>query len=87
MTQIMDIGGIRDREQQCILGVWWKDQRFAYTDANLLEYKGCHAEHDAADTDENWVVWKYTYSTTYVVRIEGPLVGAWHDHATLAWGA
>jgi hypothetical protein len=86
MSQIIDIGGIRDRAQQCILGIWWKDQRFEYDGANLLIYKGSHPDHDADITDENWAVSKFTYDGDNVVRIEGPLIGSWDGRALLAWG-
>jgi hypothetical protein len=58
-----------------------------YSEANLLIYKGVHELHDVADTDLEWEIWKYTYSGTNCVRIEGPLRGSWNGRAALAWGA
>lgn len=85
-TEILSVGGVRDRGHICILGCWWKDQRFDYTDSKLI-YKGVHRLHDAADTDAEWAIWKYTYTDANVVRIEGPLDGTWNGRASLPWGA
>ncbi len=62
------------------------DIRLEYT-SNLIDYRGVHITHDAATDDEEWEVWKYTWSGNDCVRIEGPLIGAWDDRATLDWGS
>lgn len=85
MSQIMDIGGIRDRSQQCILDCWWKDQRFDYNVGGELIYRGAHSEPSADVGDANWAVWKLTYVSGAITRIEGPLVGSWTGRAALSW--
>ena len=86
-SEYLDIGGIRDRHQQCTLGLWWKDQRFEYSETNLI-YKGVHRLHDVLDTDTEWLVWKFTYDVSdNLIRIEGPLPGSWNGRASIAWGA
>jgi len=85
-TEYLDIGGIRDRHQQCTLGLWWKDQRFAWSTGNLL-YRGVHKLHDATITSTDWVIWKFTHDTDgNVTRIEGPIIGSWDGRALLGWG-
>ena len=81
------LGYIRDRQTIAILGGIWHDVRMAYDEANLLIYKGVHETHDSAITNADWEVWKYTYSGTNCVRIEGPLRGTWDGRAALDLGA
>jgi len=64
---------------------YWKDQRYDYTSGNL-DYKGSNVTHDAATDAETWYIWKYTWNGDNVERIEGPLIGAWDNRATLDWG-
>ena len=33
----------------------------------------------------NWVIWKYTYVTGALTKIEGPLVGTWDGRGALDW--
>jgi len=79
-------GGVLDRQTVAILGAYWRDQRFAYTGNNMI-YRGVHYLHDAEGTDTNWEIWKYTYDgNSNLVRIEGPLRGAWDSRTSLDWG-
>ena len=80
------MGFIRDRNTIAILGGIWHDERKDYDVGGNLIYRGVHEMHNIAVTDENWEVWKYTYTGSNVVRIEGPLRGTWDGRATLAWG-
>lgn len=50
-----------------------------------LTYKGIHATHKAATSDTSWLIWKYTWTSANVTRIEGPLEGSWDGRAALAW--
>lgn len=67
-------------------GTYWKDQRYDYTSGNL-DYKGQNTTHKEATNAETWYIQKYTWMGDNVVRIEGPLVGAWDDRASLAWAS
>ena len=80
------IGYIRDRQTIAILGGIWHDQRFEYDGSNNVIYSGVHEMHNVATSDIDWEIWKYTYSSSNCVRIEGPLRGAWDDRAILDWG-
>ena len=62
------------------------DTRIEYT-AGVETYLGAHLTQGAATTDSEWYITKFTYDGNDLVRIEGPLDGAWDDRATLAWGA
>ena len=84
MDDIIKVGGVGDRTSIIGLNAYWRDQQFEYTDS-LLTYRGVHYDHNKGDADENWEIWKYTYSSALLVRIEGPLSGAWDDRATLDW--
>jgi hypothetical protein len=55
------MGGIRDRLTIAVLGGIWHDVRMAYDESDNLIYKGVHELHDAADTELDWEIWKYTY--------------------------
>ena len=69
------------------LGTFWQDIRYEYDAGNLI-YAGKHYKHDADTADTKWEIWKYTYDATPdIIRLEGPLVGAWDDRASLTWGA
>lgn len=63
---------------------YWKDQRFDYTTGNL-DYRGCNITHKAGTDAETWYIWKYTWSGGNLLHIEGPLIGAWDNRATLNW--
>lgn len=66
-------------------GHYWKDQRFAYTAGDLI-YKGLSTTHKAAtDAGDLWWVWKYTWVSGDLTRIEGPINCNWDDRATEAW--
>lgn len=65
---------------------FYPDQRFDYTSGNL-DYKGFNETHKAATDATSWVVWKYTWSSGNLVRIEGPLTGSWDGRASLSWGS
>jgi len=62
-------------------GIIWKDQRLEYSGSNLV-YKGCHLEYNAATSDTNWYITKYTYTAGDITRI-GLVKGPWDDRATL----
>lgn len=61
------------------------DTRFEWSSGNLI-FKGIHATHKALTSDTHWLIWKYSYSGDDMVRIEGPLEGAWDNRASLGWG-
>ncbi len=81
----ISVGGVRSREQIIGLGAYWVDVRMAYLDGSLI-YKGCHFRHNAEVTDDDWEIWKYTWSDGDLVRVEGPLPGAWSNRDGLEWG-
>ncbi len=62
-----------------------KVQRFEYSDGDMI-YKGGHETLGAATSDSNWRVWKYTWDVdSNPTLIEGPIIGAWDDRASLGW--
>jgi hypothetical protein len=85
MENYLDFGGIRDRKTIAILRGYFKDCRMDDTSGNL-DYRGVHFEHKAATSSTDWEIWKYTWSSGDLVRIEGPLKGSWDDRAVLDWG-
>ena len=86
-VEVPSIGNIRDRLHQCVLGMYWHDQRNEWVESNLI-YSGVHRLHDAAEGDTEWAIWKYTYNVSnQLIRKEGPLQGSWTGRGSLAWGA
>ena len=81
----LSVGQIHDRGQIINLGGYWRDVRIKLDSGNPT-YKGVHHLHNAATSDSNWEIWKFTMTATDI-RIEGPLPGAWDDRAELSWGA
>jgi hypothetical protein len=81
------MGFIRDRLTIAVLDGIWHDVRMEYGATGLLTYRAVHEMHDVAITDPDWEVWKYTYSGSDIVRIEGPLHGSWDGRALLEWGS
>lgn len=47
-------------------------------------YKGTNTVYDAADSDTNWVITKYTWSSGDVTKIQ-ILTGSWTGRASLGW--
>lgn len=81
---LLNIGGIRDRGTIVNLGLYWRDVRMEYSGGNIT-YKGAHYKHNPLTSDGEWLIVKYTWSGTDLVRIE-TLVGSWDNRATLDWG-
>ena len=79
------LGFIRDRNTIAILGGIWHDQKLAWDASSNLSYIGVHEMHNMPDSDENFEIWKYTWTSGNLARIEGPLRGSWTDRATLDW--
>ena len=65
-------------------GIYWRDVRMEYSSGDIV-YMGTHRQNNAGTDDPNWAVTKYTYDSSGIVRIQGPLPGAWDDRAGLAW--
>ena len=78
-------GGILSRDAQIGLNTYWRDKRYDFTGDDLI-YMGFHGVHNAGTDDSNWTIWKFTYSTGDIVRIEGPLTGVYDDRVSLDWG-
>ena len=63
----------------------WLDLRLDFTSGNL-DYKGSSRISVASTSaGDLWYVWKYTWSTGDLVRVQGPIVGNWDDRAALSW--
>jgi len=80
----MKVGTIRDLKSIIGLNAYWRDIREDYSGDDLI-YKGMNYFHDAAVSDDNWEIWKYTYEDGVRVREEGPLPGAWSGRGKLSW--
>jgi hypothetical protein len=61
---------------------YWKDQRMDW-DGDDLFYKGLHTSSDASTSDANWYIFKYTWATGDLLRIQGPEVGSWDGREAL----
>lgn len=86
ITPIRQNGDLLDKETGLYSDERWNDRRFDYTSGDL-DYIGKHKKHNALTSDTQWVIIKYTWSGSNCTRIEGPLIGAWDDRASLSWGA
>lgn len=82
----MTIGGMLTRRDQCILGMYFLDVRYAYDGSDNLIYIGRHFMHNAATTDEKWSIVKLTWDGGNISRQE-IIEGAWDNRASLAWGS
>lgn len=82
----LNVGGVRDRNTIVRLNAYWRDIRLAYDGSGNIVYRGVNHSHDALSTDTNWEIWKYTWGSDGIDRIEGPLSGSWDGRAALAWG-
>jgi hypothetical protein len=78
------LGYIRDRSTIATLGGIWHDQKLEWSSGNLIYY-GVHEMHNMPDSDENFEIWKYTWTSGDLTRMEGPLRGSWTGRATLGW--
>ena len=58
--------------------------RLEYSGRDMI-YRGINTTHKAATSATNWVIWKYTYVTSMLTKIEGPLVGTWDGKPALDW--
>jgi len=63
----------------------WGDRLFFYDGSDNLLYVCRHPVHKAATSRTDWYIWKYTFSTDLISRIEGPLRGSVDGRAALDW--
>ena len=80
------VGGLKTLKDVLSLGVFWRDTRMEYSDGDLI-YRGVHYLHNPDTSEGSWEIWKYTWDGSDLVRLEGPLPGAWDNRTTLSWGA
>jgi len=57
--------------------------KYDYVDNRVL-YKGQHTNHDATETDANWVITKYYYGTTGVIIAMRIRTTSWENRA-IGW--
>jgi len=79
-----NIPGISTLTHELRANTYWRDVRLEYTN-NQVIYKGSHRKNTAATSDAAWTIVKYTWSGSDLIRIQGPILGAWDDRATLGW--
>lgn len=63
---------------------YYKRKLFEYSDGKLI-YMGKNSNNNAPTAAIGWSIWKFSYSGDDIIGIEGPLIGAWDDRATLDW--
>ena len=78
------IPGIGTLAHELTAGTYWRDVRMEYSDGNIA-YKGTHRQNNAGTDETTWVITKYTWSGSDIVRIQGPLLGSWDNRASLGW--
>ena len=66
------------------LSSYWKQKRFDFTTGDL-DYMGKHKNQNAPTSDSDWIVWKFTWSSSLPTVIKGPLSGSWDNRASLLW--
>jgi hypothetical protein len=79
------MGFIRDRQTIAILGGIWHDQKFEWDTSGNLIYIGMHEMHPMPDSDDDFEIFKLTWTSGNLTRMEGPLRGSWTGRAALAW--
>ena len=70
--------------EKLLSGHYWKDQRLTYSSGDLV-YKALHTTINTATSATTWWIWKYTWTSGDLVRIQGPLVGSVDGQANLGW--
>lgn len=65
--------------------VQWLSKQFEFDTSGNPVYRGCHRDFNASTGDRNWYIWKYTWTNSTPVRIQGPVVGSWEGRAALKW--
>ena len=63
----------------------WLSKRFEWDTLFNPVYRGCHRDFNASTGDTNWYIWKFTWSSATLEKIQGPLVGSWEGRAALPW--
>lgn len=72
---------INDTPPQKVDMAYWGDVRYDPDDLQPI-YIGQHLDTNASTTDINWKIYKYTYLTTNVSRVQ-LAYGAWDSRLTL----
>lgn len=62
-----------------------RDKRFDWTSGSL-DYKGVSpVEKASVSAGSLWWIKKFTWTSSNLTRVQGPLQGNWDDRATLSW--
>jgi len=77
-------GGILSRDAQIGLNSFWGVALYYYNATGGIEYICAHENQDAGTSDENWAIWKHTYTGGELSQRE-VLTGICNNRATLDW--
>lgn len=61
---------------------YFKDKRYDWTSGDLDYYGLAVVMGSATDTGDKWWVWKLTWSSGDLTRLQGPVNCNWDDRAT-----
>jgi hypothetical protein len=59
----------------------WKCKQMAYDTGDVI-YAGYHVDAKPSDDDPNWLIYKYTYTSTDLTKIQ-KIQGTWTGRASL----
>ena len=62
-----------------------RDKRYDWTSGSLDYAAVSHTNKASVSAGELWWIKKYTWTSSKLTRVQGPLQGNWDNRATLAW--
>ena len=71
--------------EQGVTDNYWKRYKYDYDVNDNTIYKGRHITYNAAESDTQWYIIKYTYDGSQRLIDKQYAVGAWTNRATLGW--
>jgi hypothetical protein len=64
---------------------YWNQYRYSYDGNGNLEYRGKHIEFDAASSDTNFLIIKFSYDGSDNLILVQSTTGSWDGRAALGW--
>lgn len=79
-----EMAGISHRSDLIGADVFWRIINRDY-DGDQLVYIGKNTVIDALESSSTWTIWRNFYDDGVLVKVEGPITGAWTSRTSLGW--
>ena len=57
----------------------WRSQEYEYDDDGNMTYRGASTVWNADVSKIEWYIWKFSYTDSNMISVQGPIYGAWNN--------